>query len=84
MVAAIGSAPAATPEATLSSRFGVYNPPGKPVDVSMPNENGFWHSLEVGNASAAVDIIKMNLPTKVASGDSSLRINQHAAAVPVD
>lgn len=61
--------PAATPEPTFSSNFYVYNTAGKPVDVSKPNENGFWHSLEVGNASAAVDIINMNIAPAVASGE---------------
>lgn len=67
--AADSSEPAATPEPTVSNNFYVYNPVGRPVDVSKPNENGFWHSLEVGNASAAVDIINMNIAPAIASGE---------------
>ena len=66
--AADSTEPAATPEPTFSSNFYVYNVAGRPIDVSMPNENGFWHSLEVGNASAAVSIISVNIAPAVASG----------------
>lgn len=67
--AADSTEPAAAPEPTFSSDFYVYNPGEQPVDVSKPNENVFWHSLEVGNASAAVDIVNMNIAPAVASGE---------------
>lgn len=61
----------ATPEATLSSEFGVFNAPGAPVDVSKDNENGFWHDLEVGDAPAAARIITDNIAPAVATGEGS-------------
>lgn len=61
--------PAATPEPTFPVDFGVNRYPGNPVNVSDPNDFLFWHSLEIGNASAAVDIVNKNLPPAVATGN---------------
>lgn len=68
-VDAVGSPePAATPEPTFSSAFGVNRYPGNPVNFSDPNDYLFWQSLEVGNASAAVDIVNNNVAPAVATG----------------
>ena len=67
-VAAGEYAPEATPESTLSSKFGVYNAPKAQVDVTKQDENGFWHNLEVGNESASTHILEANIAPAVATG----------------
>lgn len=60
--------PAATPEPTFSSDFGVNRYPGNPVNFSDPNDYVFWQSLEIGNAAAAVDNVNKNVAPAVATG----------------
>lgn len=69
-VCAVGSPdPAATPEPTFPVDFGVNRDSGNPVNVSNPNDYLFWQSLEVGNVSAAVDIVNKNVAPAVATGE---------------
>ena len=73
--------PAATPEPSFPVGFGVNRYPGNPVNVSDPNDYLFWQSLEVGNASAAVDIVNKNVASAVATGNP-LQVTGYCMTAP--